>query len=169
MCLRFQFDIHPQVCVLHFLKKIQIRVPYCEPIHTYFKNRAIPPPPPQSAGCSVWPYILYVYDVHLAYNYRIVKVPHFFDLRAARSVVPVWCIARSNCWLIPASNYILKGTVSRDFLLLVFLMNQFLPSPRGPFRIFSKIRGDIRKSRCTTGINDTGGELATGVNDTGGQ
>jgi hypothetical protein len=42
-------------------------------------------------------------------------------------------------------------------------MNQFLPSPRviplGPFRIFSKIRGDIRKSRCTTGINDTGGKL----------
>jgi hypothetical protein len=36
---------------------------------------------------------------------------------------------------------------------------------------FSKIRGDIRKSRCTTGINDTGGKFATsfasGV-DTGG-
>jgi hypothetical protein len=27
------------------------------------------------------------------------------------------------------------------------------------FRIFSKIRGDIRKSRCTTGVNDTGGKL----------
>jgi hypothetical protein len=26
------------------------------------------------------------------------------------------------------------------------------------FQNFSKIRGDIRKSRCTTGINDTGGE-----------
>jgi hypothetical protein len=34
---------------------------------------------------------------------------------------------------------------------------------------FSKIRGDIRKSRCTTGINDTGGKFATGVNDTGGK
>jgi hypothetical protein len=46
-----------------------------------------------------------------------------------------------------------------------------------------KIRGDIRKSRCTTGINntganfaasspcvvDTGGKFATGVNDTGGK
>jgi hypothetical protein len=55
-------------------------------------------------------------------------------------------------------------------------------SPLGPFRIFSKIRGDIRKSRCTTGINDTGGKVlhhfpivdtggkfATGVNDTGGK
>jgi hypothetical protein len=28
----------------------------------------------------------------------------------------------------------------------------------GPFRIFSKIRGNIRRSRLTTGINDTGGK-----------
>ncbi len=27
-----------------------------------------------------------------------------------------------------------------------------------PFRIFSKIRGDIRGSRCTAGVNDTGGK-----------
>jgi hypothetical protein len=33
--------------------------------------------------------------------------------------------------------------------------------PSRPFQIFSKIRGDIRKSRCTTGINDTGGKLPT--------
>ncbi len=45
------------------------------------------------------------------------------------------------------------------------------PSPKpliitlGSFWIFSKIRGDIRKSRCTT----TGGKFATGVNDTGGK
>ena len=56
----------------------------------------------------------------------------------------------------------LKGTVSRDFLLLVFFMNQFPPKPLsiplGPFRIFSKIRGDSRSSRLTTGINDTGGK-----------
>jgi hypothetical protein len=51
-------------------------------------------------------------------------------------------------------------------------MNQFPPAPVFPlraFRIFSKIRGDIRKSRCTTGINDTSGKFATGVNDTGGK
>jgi hypothetical protein len=53
----------------------------------------------------------------------------------------------------------------------------------GSFQIFTKIRGDIRKSRCTTGINhnggkfatcsagvvDTSGKFATGVNDTGGK
>jgi hypothetical protein len=55
---------------------------------------------------------------------------------------------------------ILKGTVSQDFLLLVFFMNQFPPQPQsvllGPFRIFSNIRGDIRSSRLTTGVADTG-------------
>jgi hypothetical protein len=54
----------------------------------------------------------------------------------------------------------LKGTVSRDFLLQVFCMDHFLPSPwlyrLGPFQIFSKICGDIRSSRCTTGVNNTG-------------
>ncbi len=33
-----------------------------------------------------------------------------------------------------------------------------LSIPVRPFRIFSKIRGDIRGSRCTTGVNDTGGK-----------
>ncbi len=55
-----------------------------------------------------------------------------------------------------------SGTVSRDFRLLIFFMNQFplkpLSIPIGPFRIFSKIRGDIRSSRCTTGVVDTGGK-----------
>jgi hypothetical protein len=39
----------------------------------------------------------------------------------------------------------------------------------GPFQIFSKVRGDIRSSRLTTGIKDTGGKFATGINDTGGK
>jgi hypothetical protein len=64
---------------------------------------------------------------------------------------------------------IVKGTVSRDFLLLVFFTNQFPPSPR-VFQIFSKkIRGDMRKPRCTTSINDTGCKFATGINDTDGK
>jgi hypothetical protein len=37
--------------------------------------------------------------------------------------------------------------------------------PLGPFRIFSKIRGDIRKSRGITGVNDTGCKFATGINN----
>jgi hypothetical protein len=57
----------------------------------------------------------------------------------------------------------LKGTVSRDFLLQVFFMHHLPPWPlkitSGSFRIFSKTHGDIRMSRCTTGINDTGGKL----------
>jgi hypothetical protein len=48
---------------------------------------------------------------------------------------------------------ICKGTVSRDFRLLVFFMKP-LSIPLGLFRIFSKIRLDIRSSRCT----DTGGK-----------
>ncbi len=77
--------------------------------------------------------------------------------------------------LSPDGDHILqefKGTVSRDFLLC-FFYESVSPQPQsiplGPFRIFSKIRGDIRKSRCTTGVNDTGGKFATGVNDTGGK
>ncbi len=30
-----------------------------------------------------------------------------------------------------------------------------------------EIRGDIRKSRCTSSINNTGGKFATGINETG--
>jgi hypothetical protein len=63
--------------------------------------------------------------------------------------------------------------VSRDFLLLVFFDESVSPQPQsialGPFRIFSKIRGDNRKPRCTTGINDTDGKIAAGINDTGGK
>jgi hypothetical protein len=53
---------------------------------------------------------------------------------------------------------LLKGTVSGDFRLLVLFMNQFPPSTwvyqYGLFEFCSKIRGDIRGSRCTTGVVD---------------
>ncbi len=42
-----------------------------------------------------------------------------------------------------------------------------LSIPLGPFRIFSKIRGDIRELMFITGVNDTGEKLFSGVNDTG--
>jgi hypothetical protein len=57
------------------------------------------------------------------------------------------------------------GTVSRDFLLQIFFHEPSFPKPLkitlGSFRIFSIIRGDIRKSWCTAG-----GKFATGVNCT---
>jgi hypothetical protein len=61
--------------------------------------------------------------------------------------------------------------MSRDFLLLVFsesVSPKPLIIPLGPFRIFSKIRRDIRSSRFATGVANTGGKFATGVVDTGG-
>jgi hypothetical protein len=57
---------------------------------------------------------------------------------------------------------LLKGTVSRDFLLLVFFLESVSPQPLiiplGSFQIFSNIRGDIRSSRFATGVNNTGGK-----------
>jgi hypothetical protein len=38
--------------------------------------------------------------------------------------------AGSGLSRMPGSRIRIKGTVSRDFLLLVLFMNQFLPSPR---------------------------------------
>jgi hypothetical protein len=91
-----------------------------------------------------------------------------------------------------------KGTVSRDFLLLVFFMNQFPPSPRvfhldrfeffrnfaeifasqgappvstTPVANFSSIFASVLDTggKFATGVNDTGGKFATGVNDAGGK
>ncbi len=79
-----------------------------------------------------------------------------------------------------------KGTVSRDFLLLVFFMNQFPPSPRvfhldrfKFFRKFSEIFASQGAPPVSTtpvtyfstifaSVVDTGGKFATSVNDTGG-
>jgi len=77
--------------------------------------------------------------------------------------------------------FYVKGTVSRDFLLLVFSVFSWIsfpPAPEYPIRAvssFFKIRGDIRKSRWpnkimktfmiedffpfTTGVSDTGGAV----------
>jgi hypothetical protein len=72
----------------------------------------------------------------------------------------------------PGDGQALKGQCVTRFFASGFFHES--PSPKalkitvGSFRIFSKIRGYIRKSRCTTGVNDTGGKFATGVNDTGG-
>jgi hypothetical protein len=64
----------------------------------------------------------------------------------------------------------LKGQVTR-FFASGFFHESASPKPLkitvGSHQIFLKSCGDIRKSRCATGINDTSGEFATGVVDTG--
>ncbi len=65
----------------------------------------------------------------------------------------------------PWVRYRIKGTVSRDFYIRCFSWIIFPQAPKNNTRVisnFSKIRGDIHKSRCTTGINNssgTGGEI----------
>jgi hypothetical protein len=57
-----------------------------------------------------------------------------------------------------------KGRLTRDFRLQVFFISPW-PLPLWPFRVLSKIRGDIRESMFVTGVIDTGDKLFTGVND----
>ncbi len=67
---------------------------------------------------------------------------------------------------------VLKGQCHEIFCFWFFhesVSPKPLSIPLGPFRIFSKIRGDIRSSRLNTGVNDAGGKFATGVVDTGGK
>jgi hypothetical protein len=59
-----------------------------------------------------------------------------------------------------------KKTVSREFRFFPRIIFPQAPEQWDPFEFFTKIRGDICKSRCATGINDTGGKFAIGVNDT---
>jgi hypothetical protein len=65
----------------------------------------------------------------------------------------------------------LKGSLTRDFRLQVFFMNQCPPGPQvfhwSHFEFFSKIRGYIRELLFIAGVNDTGDKLFSGVNDTG--
>ncbi len=58
----------------------------------------------------------------------------------------------------------LKGQCHEIFCFWFFLESvsrKPLIIPLGPFRIFSKIRWDIRSSRFATGVNDTGGKWKT--------
>jgi hypothetical protein len=63
---------------------------------------------------------------------------------------------------------LIKGTVSRDFWLQIFSRIIFPQVPENNTRLISNFfKISWRYSRCTTGINDTGGKLhATGVNST---
>ncbi len=95
-------------------------------------------------------------------------------------------VSTANILLFSVSQWILlKGTVSQDFLLLVFFMNQFPPYPRvfhlDRFKFFRKF-AEIFASQgappvSTTPVanlppvstKNTGGKFATGISDTGGK
>ncbi len=56
---------------------------------------------------------------------------------------------------------VLKGQCHEIFCFWFFLESvspKPMIIPLGSFRIFSKVRGDIRSSRFATGVNDTGGK-----------
>jgi hypothetical protein len=55
---------------------------------------------------------------------------------------------KEQCHTIFASGFFHKPSSPKPLKLTI-----------GSFRLFSKIRGDIRKTRCTFGINNTGRQL----------
>jgi hypothetical protein len=66
----------------------------------------------------------------------------------------------------------LKRHCNKIFCFRFFSWITFPQAPHNNISIISnffEIGGDICKSRCTTGVNDTGGKFAAGVNDAGGK
>ncbi len=77
-------------------------------------------------------------------RYSQLKVDHRYQRQAAK-LPPVSTTPAANLPPVsttPAANFATSFTRVVDTI------------PLGPFRIFSKIRGDIRSLRLTTGIND---------------
>ncbi len=89
-------------------------------------------------------------------------------------------------WSIPFSqtaSFIIKGTVSRDFLLQVFSWITFPQAPENNIRVISNFsenllrysqvkvhhRCQLHRWQIAAGINNTGGKFATGINNTGGK
>jgi hypothetical protein len=74
---------------------------------------------------------------------------------------------RFNLIGLERNMHLVTQSLERDsvtrFFASGFFHESVSPQPKsillGPFQIFSKIRGNIRKSRCTTGINETGGKF----------
>jgi hypothetical protein len=56
-------------------------------------------------------------------------------------------ILKGQCHEIFASGFFLESVSPKPLII-----------PLGPFRNFSKIRGDIRSPRFATGVSDTGGK-----------
>ncbi len=80
-------------------------------------------------------------------NFSIKYLPRGWHSRFLTFIEQYFKQSNAEC-----AFFYLKGTVSRDFLLRFFHASSSPKSLKitlGSFRIFSKIRGDIRKSRCT--------------------
>ncbi len=96
--------------------------------------------------------LLYLWTVR-GEQAKIWRVFHGTFFRVRRRAQDIQLYKR---WLIQC---FWRDSVTR-FFASGFFHESFFPQPQsiplGTFRIFSKIRGDIRNSRCTTGINDTG-------------
>ncbi len=97
---------------------------------------------------SIW---FFGADVIYKGNHHVNKVVTSFPLRGTptkRSITQRLCHLKGQC---------------HEIFCFWFFYESVSPQPQsiplGLFRIFSKIRGDIRKSRCTNGVNDTGGKL----------
>jgi hypothetical protein len=63
----------------------------------------------------------------------------------------------------------LKGQCHEIFASGFFHESSFTKSLKITKGHFPKIRADVRKSKCTTGISDTGGKFITEVYDTSGK
>ncbi len=83
-------------------------------------------------------------------------------------IVNLYWLKIPSCHVRPAWR--LKGVWHKIFDLIFFHESVSpgpLSNPLGSFRLFSKIRRDIREWMFISGVNDTGGKFFGGVNDTG--
>ncbi len=91
----------------------------------------------------------------------------------------LWVLLTWKCMKHVTSPYnilhiykLLKGTVSQDFLLLVFFHESVSPQPQGiplgPFQIFCENLRKYSQVKVHLHINDTGGKIAACINNTGG-
>jgi hypothetical protein len=78
----------------------------------------------------------------LLWNYLLYGIP---------STAPIWCL-KEQCHNIFAIEFFYKSSSPKP-----------LKITWGSFQVFLKICRDIVNSRCTTSINDTGGNLATSI------
>jgi hypothetical protein len=120
-------------------------------------------------GSQVFCHCFSLIDLHRNFSILFVVSVQYESLFPAN--IFVFKFAR-RIYRIRQRGYCFKGTVSRDVLLQVFSWIIFPRAPENIARVilnFFKIGGDIHKSRCTTGFNDTGDNFATGINITGGK